>query len=341
MNSIFGVVIVLGVISISFFLLGHCFCSLFHKKEETVFQIILGAVLFLAVFSVVELPIEKLNFPFHVLVYAESGVLMALIVACVAYCVCNEKLPAQRKWVRPDTMTIVFLLLILMQVVYGMNNGIRINGYDTSYYNGHAINALYTDTMYQYSARSGEYIGSEWYVHDSYPMLIAFLSKIFFMHPLVTVNRVLAVIEIALMNMVVYEIAYRLSKGNRRIANWTVAIHAVMSILCYSFDEGRGFYLWQRTSESKSMLANVYLPLALLAMILLVQEIEKINNWLILGTVAFVGASLSISGIFILTAMIGSGLLAILIYQRNRKYLRNAVLCMVPSMIVGIIRLLL
>lgn len=341
MNSIVGVVITFMVISMSFFLLGHCFCSLFQKKEEPVFQVLLGAVLFLAVFSVVELPIEKLNLPFHVLVYAEGFVFAALLMACVVYCVRKGKFNIPEKWTVPDAMTILLLFLIILQVVYGMNNGIRINGFDTSYYNGHAVNAIYTDTMYQYSARSGEYIGKERYVYDAYPMLIAFLSKIFFMHPLVMVNRVFASMEIVLMNLIVYEIAYRLSAGRKNIANWTVGIHAGMSILCYEFDEGKGFYLWQRTAESKSMLANIYLPLALLAMILLAQGLEQLYHWLILGLIAFVGVSLSISGIFILSAMIGSGLLAILLYQRRWRYLFHAMICMIPSMIVGIMRLLL
>ena len=233
------------------------------------------------------------------------------------------------------------ILLIGLQVIYGMNNGIRINGFDTSYYNGHAINALYTDTMYQYSARSGEFIGSESYVHDGYPMLIAFLSKIFWMHPLVMTNRVLACVEIILMNLVVYEIAYRLSNGNRRIANWTVGLHAGISIFCYQFDEGRGFYLWQRTAESKSMLANLYLPLALLVLVLLAKEMGGRYYWALLALVFFTGASLSISGIFILCVMIGGGLLALLCYQRRWQYWVRAALCMLPGMLVGIIRLLL
>lgn len=341
MDSVLGVVIAFAVLSICFFLLGHCFCALFQREEGIVFQMLLGEVLFLAVFSVIELPVEKLNLPFHVLVIVESLAFLLLLGACVVYCVRSREIGAIKKWKAPDTMTIVFLVLIALQVLYGMNNGIRINGYDTSYYTGHAATTLYTDTMYQYSARSGEYTGMEAYVHDGYPMLIAFLSKVFFMHPLVMANRVLACMEIVLMNMVVYEIAYRLSAGKKRIANWTVAIYAAMSIFCYEFEEGRAFYLWQRTAESKSMLANVYLPLALLAMILLAKEAQGIYHWLILGLVALVGVSLSISGIFILTAMIGSGLLAILICQRRWRYLFNSVLCMIPSMIVGMIRLFL
>lgn len=341
MNSVIGVIIVLTILGVLFFLMGHCFCGIFRKKERVTLQILLGAVVFFAVFSVIELPIEKLDLPFHVMVYAELAGFAAITVVCVRQCIREGMFCKGRAWVQPDTVTLVLLLLIALQVIYGMNNGGRINGFDTSYYNGHAINALYTDTMYQYSPRSGEFIGYEGYVHDGYPMLIAFLSKIFWMHPLVMVNRVLASMEIILMNLAVYEIACGLSAGNRRIANWTVGLHAGISIFCYQFDEGRGFYLWQRTAESKSMLANLYLPLALLALLLLAKEIENRYCWVILGLVFLVGASLSISGIFILCVMIGGGLLALLFHHRRWRYWVSAALCMMPGLLVGITRLLL
>lgn len=340
MDSIMGVVLVLFVLGAVFFLFGHCFCGLFQKEEGAVFQEMIGAVLFLVIFSVIELPIEKLRLPFHVLVYAEMAVFAALIVACTIYCVKCGK-PAKIKWKAPDAMLLALVGLIVLQVIYGMNNGIRINGYDTAYYNGHAINALYTDTMYQYNARSGEYIGIESYVHDGYPMLIAFLAKVFFMHPLVVVNRVLASMEIILMNLSIYEIARRLSGGDQRIANWTIAIHGFILVWCYQFEEARGFYLWQRTAESKSMLANVYLPMVLLALILLAQKIDASYHWLVLGLVAFAGVSLSISGIFVLSAAVGVGLLAIIVSQRRWRYVLNAVLCMLPCMLAGVVRLFL
>ena len=221
-----------------------------------------------------------------------------------------------------------------------MNNGIIVHDYDTSYYNGHAINALYTDTIYQYDARTGVYVGTESYVHDCYPMLIAVLAKVFAMHPLVVVNRVLACLEILFMNLIVYEIARRLTDGRRDIANWTVGIHAAMSILSYEFTDTAEYYLWQRTAESKSMLANLYLPLTLLALTLLAKELDNKRNWLILGSVVLAGVTMSISGIFILTAMVGVGLLAILIVQKKWRYLINAVLCVIPGLVMGAIRIL-
>ena len=89
------------------------------------------------------------------------------------------------------------------------------------------------------------------------------------------------------------------------------------------------------------MLANLYLPLALLALVLLAREMGRREYWVLLALVFFTGASLSISGIFILCVMIGVGLLALLCYRRRWQYWIGAALCMLPGVLVGMIRLLL
>ena len=205
-----------------------------------------------------------------------------------------------------------------------MNNGVSVHGYDTSYYNGHAATALYTDTMYQYDARTGLYIGKESYVHDCYPMLIATLAKLFSMHTLV----------------IVYETARRLAGGRKDIANWTVGIHGALSILSYEFPDTAEYYLWQRTAESKSMLCNIYLPFVLLALVLLAKEIDNKCNWLILGMIVTAGMAMSVSGIFIIAAMVGIGVVVIMTVQKKWKYMINTMLCMMPGLMIGMIRIL-
>lgn len=341
MDSVLGVIIALAVLLSYSFLLGHSFCVLFRKKEHIGFRVLLGMMLFFAFFSVVELPVEKANLPFHVLVYAETGVFLALLTACLLLCGKKGEFPKLREWKMPDTWTVVFLLLILLQVIYGMNNGGRINGYDTSYYNGHAINALYTDTMYQYNPKTGIYVGMETYYHDCYPMLIAYLAKIFMMHPLVVINRVLAIAEILLVNLIVYETVRRISHGNVRVMTWTAGIYAAMSVWCYEAEAGRFFHLWQRTAESKSMLANVYLPFALLAVIMLAVEGRELYCWLILAAAVTAGTALSGSGIFLLPVMAGCGLLTVIVCQRRWKYLLYSAACMLPGVVIGVIRIFL
>lgn len=94
-------------------------------------------------------------------------------------------------------------------------------------------------------------------------------------------------------------------------------------------------------AESKSMLANVYLPFALLAIILLVKEGGELYYWWILMLAVVVGFSLSVSGIFVMIVMIGSGLMAILLYQRKWRYLLYSVMSVLPGVVIGIVRLFL
>lgn len=340
MNSYMGVGIALVVLSIIFLLLGNRFLRLFHREERLESQWLLGFVLFLAVFAVVDLPVELMRTSFHTLVYWEAAVFVILTAVSAVWYVREKSKGAKSVWKKPDTVTLIFLVLIVVQVVYGMNNRVYASYYDTSYYNGHALNAIYTDTLYEYSPYTGFYVGdaTEW--NDSYPMLIAVLAKCFGMHTLVVINRVIGILEIVTVNLIIYEIAFRLSNSKRKVAVWTVGIHAVMSLLCWELSELNEYFLWVRMAESKSMLANVYLPLVLLALIMIVQEIEKKYSWCVLSVIVFAGVSMSLSGIFIITLMVGVGMLPILLYQRKAKNWGYAVLCMLPGVMMGAIRLL-
>lgn len=340
MNSYLGVVIALAVLSSIFMLLGHCFFSLLRKKERFEFQWLFGFVIFLTIFALVDLPIELVGAPFHVLVYAELVVFLLITVLCVFYCKKEIQGIRRLKWQKPDCMTVLFIAIIVFQVIYGMGNRIHASYFDTSYYHGHAINALYTDTLYEYDAYTGVYMGdaAEW--NDSYPMLIAVLAKCFAMHPLVVVNRIFGILEIITANLLIYEIAIQLSNGKRKVAVWTAGIHAVMSLLCWGLTDSGEYYLWVRMAESKSMLANVYIPFVLLGLVRLAKRAEDTYNWYVIMLIVFAGVSMSLSGIFMLLLMVGAGLLAILVYARKVKYLWYAVICVLPGIVMGAVRLL-
>lgn len=340
MNSISGIVVASMVLYILFLLLGNRFFRLLQRAENLAFEWLMGFSLFLGIFSIVDLPIELARMPFHVLVYAEIAVFVVLIVLCVGWYVRENIGQMGIHWKYFDKLTAIFLILITVQVLYGMNNRIYASYTDTCYYNGHAINAIYTDTMYQYDAYTGVYFGDavEW--NDSYPMLIAVLAKCFAVHPLVAINRIVGILEIVAVNLIIYEIALVLSDGKRRIAVWTVGIHAGMSLLCWNLTDLNEYFLWVRMAESKSMLANVYLPLVLFCMILIAKQTDKKSNWGILAVNLFAGVAMSMSGIFIITIMVGAGLLPILFYRSRVKYWNYAILCMLPALLMGAARLL-
>lgn len=342
MNSALGIVIGLAVLSCIFWILGAGVCRLMGRKEDPGFLWLFGMALFLGIFSVVDIFTEAGGAAFHVLFYMALAVLVIAVALCVV-CLVRAGRKEGGSWMRypaRDVWLLLFLVLLVVQIWYGMGNQLYVSRYDTSYYNGNAINALYTDTMYQYDAYTGVYVGKAVAWHDSYSMLIAFLAKLFFMHPLVVVNRIMGVIEIVAANLAVYEIALRLSKGNRAVAVWTAIIRALISVLCWNLGEVPGYYLWTRMAESKSMLANVYLPLALLAIVLAAEETEKKQCWIMLGVFAFAGATMSMSGVFMIPMLLGVGLLPVLLRRKKLKYWGYAVLSVLPCLAAGVMSFL-
>jgi hypothetical protein len=340
MNTSIGVGIAVAVLSSLFLLLGNRFFWIFRRQESLLVEWLLGFALFLGVFSLIDVPIELSEQPFHVLVYAEEAVFAVLALIGIVWYAKKNAGSIRTRLKRPDILVILFAAIVIAQMIYGMNNRIYASYYDTSYYNGNAINAIYTDTIYRYDPYTGVYVGDATEHNDSYPMLIAVLAKSFGMHPLVIVNRVLGILELAAVNFIIYEIALQLSNKNRKIAVWTVGLHAVMSLLCGELSLGNEYALWLRMAESKSMLANVYLPLVLLGLIGIAKQAKDKANWIILMIVVFAGISMSLSGIFIILLMAAVGLFSVLLGQHRGKYWGYALLCILPGVLMGAIRFL-
>ena len=102
MNSIMGVVVVLIVLNILFLVTGKSFFCLFKREETIEFEWLTGFVLFLAVFGVIELPIEMSGLPFHVLAYTEGTVFAVLFVVSVLYCAYQCRRNDRLLWKKPD-----------------------------------------------------------------------------------------------------------------------------------------------------------------------------------------------------------------------------------------------
>lgn len=340
MDSAIGVVIAFSVLSGIFYLFGNMYTSLFQKRESVSCQWLTGFVIFLSLFAIVDIPLETMEVTFQTLVNVFLAVCLGTIAVCATICIRSRK-KYRRAEIKPlDTFTMIFIILIVIQVIYGMYNSIYTSYMDTAYYNGNTMNAIYTNTMYEYSPYTGLYAPESIEQNDSYSMLIAVLARLFCMHPLVMINRIFGIIEIVAVNIIIYEIAYRLSESNKQVAVCTVALHAVMSIMTWQASSINEAFLWTRMAESKSMLANIYLPLVLLGLIIVAKKIDQKYGWILLGLFVFAGSAMSLSGIFMIFAMLGVGLFAIFIYHPRTRYFLYAVFCAMPCICVGMIRLL-
>ena len=152
MNSALGIVIGLVVLSCIFWILGAGVCRLMGRKEGPGFLWLFGMALFLGIFSVVDIFTEACGAAFHVLLYTALAVLVIAVALGVVYLV-----RAGRKeggsWMRypaRDVWLLLFLVLLVVQIWYGMGNQLYVSRYDTTYYNGTENKDIYTDPMYHY-----------------------------------------------------------------------------------------------------------------------------------------------------------------------------------------------
>ena len=63
----------------------------------------------------------------------------------------------------------------------------------------------------------------------------------------------------------------------------------------------------------------------------LAEETEKKQCWIMLGVFAFAGATMSMSGVFMIPMLLGVGLLPVLLRRKKLKYWGYAVLSVLPS----------
>ena len=70
------------------------------------------------------------------------------------------------------------------------------------------------------------------------------------------------------------------------------------------------------------------------------EETEKKQCWIMLGVFAFAGATMSMSGVFMIPMLLGVGLLPVLLRRKKLKYWGYAVLSVLPCLAAGVLSFL-
>lgn len=235
---------------------------------------------------------------------------------------------------------LLLAIIILIQWIVLMCNMCYGSVWDTSKYIGQISTALYTDTMQQYEPYSGKiYSFFDWKnCFIVYEMHSAVLCKLFQIHPLIYVHRILASLEIAFVYIIYYNIALCLFNKSKVKTNMTILFVMVINFFAYSLYSWSGF-LFIRTAESKSMLANVILPLMLLWVIKIVNERKNNIFFLLLGTI-IMGLGISKSGAFIIPTALILEIIPILWINKRPKMVLKYSICFVPCILNMLIYLM-
>lgn len=334
MNTVLGISVVLIVLFTIFYVLG----TFVEKKVNTDIdfcgKIIIGFLLFAVAFVIVDVPLEYVGVSFSTLAYAAAAVWIVLI----GYAIYDTRGSLTTNLIDfSDNKVFAAIIAVGAEIWYGMKNAIYTSHSDAAYYNMSAITAIYTDTIFTYDQFSGltDYANAR--AQDSWIMFVAVLAQLTGMHVLVIVNRVMAILEIVLLNMLLYEIALLLTKKNRKIAILSIPMYAVISL--YYWMNGGESLLWGRLAETKSMLANVYIPAVLYCFLLLAVQRENKKIWWIIMCAVLVGGALSYSGTYMILAY--TFFLALsywLLNGRKWKDAGYAVLAVLPATLLMVVR---
>lgn len=336
MNSTIGVAVVLVGLFFTFYILGAMIIKKIKIELDFCGQVIAGFVVFALAFVVVDIPFEYAGASFNALAYSMLIVWCALIGYSIYFC---KGITFPSKDLLADNSVFGMLTIVGAEIWYGMNNAIYTSNMDAAYYNLSSITAIYTNTIFEYEQFSGFFGNANTRAQDSYIMFVAVLSKLSNMHVLVMVNRVMAILEIVLFNILLYEIAMLLTNRNKKIAHFAIPMYAIISL--YYWVNGGEALLWGRLAESKSMFANIYIPIVLYCfLVLATQKENKKIWWMIMGAVT-VGGALSFSGTYII---LGYTFFLVLAYWlmngRQWKDIGYSVLAVLPGTVLMLIRTL-
>jgi len=291
---------------------------------------IIGFVVCMVLFMVIQIPMQYIQMSLSVVVYTYIVALMSVGIWGIVKVRNKEKIViklARREF-------IIWTCIVLVQLVFLHANMVYGSTWDTGDYIGQISTAVYTDTMRQYEPFSGKkYATTDWYnLFAAYEMHSAAMCKLFNIHPLIYVHRVLATFEIVFYNIVLYNISLLLLKNNKMKSCIALISIFAINMSSYSLFSLSGF-LFLRAGESKSMLCAVILPLILYWFVYILKNNDKESARIMYLLTVVMGVGISKSGAFVIPVALSLLMLPVILVDK-KNILALYLMCMFPCILM-------
>lgn len=297
--------------------------------------VILGFFFYFFLFSVVALPLKITLQPLSTLSIAWAVILVMIVVLFF--------ITGRKKWKarlsrcipawsgRQKYVTILFLLLIVIQVFWFNWNDETYAIWDQSYYLGDTATSLYTNTISQYNPYSGrilDFLNSE-YLLETYQNHGSVMCQILKLHPMVENLTVMASVVIILYQFIFYEIGKILFHGDRKKSTLFLAFLFLLNIFSFNLFTAAEF-LMIRPSEGKTILAVLILPSLLYFFLKTAQNPQAKTNWIYSFIVILGAFGLNMSSIFMIPFEISAFYLPLAIHKRKTSIAMRYVILLLP-----------
>lgn len=325
---------------IIFFAAGRLLSKALKIKGNLSLQLVLGYLVYFAVFEVVMVPMTLLWVPLNV----ASAVWALLVVICLAggSFLLNGgwkkhkkisdkgiKEEAKQIWKEHSIMLLAAVAVVLFQcliVIFYQDTTV-----DATYYVGTVSTSVYTNTLGRYDPFRGGILKAfqARYILSAYPMNNAVWCKLLGIHPIVQAKVVMSCINVIISNLIIYQIGKHLFDNNRKKADLMIIFVCVLQLFCGTIYTA-GTFFFTRSYEGKAILANIAFPAVLMCALWFYQQKNEKKVWFVLFLTAASALAFSGSAI-IFPAAILAGMVPAMLMNRKFSAIPYCILCMIPS----------
>ena len=253
----------------------------FFKKENTniILAFIVGYLTEFAVCQLIAVPYIYLEKTLTELIKVLTIIFGSISVLSIAINLTNIKniIISCFNYIKkmPKILSLLVVILIGLQV-YSFVGYMHIDD-DDAFYVGTATVAVQTDSLFKYSATTGEENLENQlsrYRLGPFPIFLAVISKLVDTHPAIVAHVMLPIVFVPLVYMIYGLIGKELFKEDEKKVFYFLLVMSIVNLWGnYSIRNNFSFFLL-RIWQGKAVLANVILP----AIILLFMKLEE-NNY--------------------------------------------------------------
>ena len=321
-----------------FFAAGRLLSKALKIKSDISLQLIMGYLVYFAVFEVVIVPMTLLWVPLS----RAAALWVLILVICLGggYLFLRRRktnaefgqersISVKQLWKEHSFMLLavggVVLFQCLIVILY------QDTTVDATYYVGTVSASVYTNTLGRFDPFQGGILKrfQARYILSAYPMNNAIWCKLLGIHPLVQAKLVMSCVNVLIANLIIYQVGKRLFDDSRKKADLMVIFVCVLQLFCGTIYTA-GTFFFTRSYEGKAILANIAFPAVLMCALWFYQKKDEKAVWLVLFLTAASALAFSGSAI-IFPAAILAGMVPAMCMNRKFSAIPYCILCMLPS----------
>ena len=328
---------------ILFFSYGLLFFKLVHRAPTSItLTVISGFLFFFMLFGILSIPLILTSQKLSTLTYLILSISGIVFLVSIFFCRNNwgslmQNLPLS---VRSHGLMIIPLLIFVFILELFVFNHIDGSA-DASYYIAKVSTDVYTNTMGRYNPYTGNMLPSldGRRIYACFPEYNAVISQFFHIHPLKQAKVIMPQILSLFTCILYYQIGLLLFKGKKRITDLFFCLVLLLDFYSYTIYTTATF-LFTRTYEGKSILANIIIPGMFYCFLLLWLKKDIPFAKKLLYIISLSSCFFSSSSMLIVPVGLSAGLLPWILKERRWKDIYFYFLCLMPNLIICVLYLL-